>query len=264
MNTSKKLVWFFLVSTLTALLALGCSDDTSSGTDSGTQDSSTQDGSTSSGDASVATATFKALKAYSVVKGSATIEATVTGTPTKLELLVDGVAAASLTAAPWSFTWDSTKTSDGLRKLSLKATAGAGAKTSAEITVVVLNKGEEVTWLAGNSGTVTVPSTGYVEQHLKFHWMMGTGFKQAIGLLFFDNTSDGFNLELALGVGTCPHSGTTAKKLAGKTSPVVVIYPDAPGNALGSGQWFAHVDLMNPKDVLGKNTPFNIKVYLLK
>jgi hypothetical protein len=33
---------------------------------------------------------------------------------------------------------------------------------------------------------------------------------------------------------------------------------------VGTGQWFAHIALMNPTEVLGKETPFSVKAYLLK
>ena len=258
--------------TLTLLLALaftfGCSDDTSSNNNNTPKQdtgSTTADKGSVQADAAATappSASFKVLKPYSSVKGSASLEATVTGTAAKLELLADGKTVATLTTSPWTFTWDTSALADGVMKLSIKATNSAGSKTSTETPVVVLNKGSEISWKAGNSGTVIVPTTGYVDQHLRYHWDMLAGVTKIITVLTWDKP--GFKMELALGMGTCPHSGTTAIKKESETSPLLVSYPETGTAALTTGQWFAHVQLMNGTSVLGQQTPFKVIGYLLK
>ncbi len=246
---------------LAMALALGCGDDT-------TNDDGKKDGGTTTPDQTVATTApkvaFKNLKAYSVAKGTAKITADVTGTATKLELLVDGKAAVTLDKAPWEFSWDTTKAKDGIAKLTIKGYAGTKSATSDETAVVVLNNGEVAKWKSGHSAKIIVPTSGYVNQHLRYAYDMPAGVSQIINVLTWEKT--GFELELAIGVGTCPHSGTTAAKKQSKTSPVVISYPEKITGKLGTGQWFAHVDLMNTTDtaISGKETPFNVETYLLK
>lgn len=245
---------------LVLAVAPGCGDD--SNTDDGKKDGGVV------ADQTVPTTapkvSFKDLAAYSVAKGTTKITAKVEGTATKLELLADGKVVVTLDKAPWEFSWDSTKASDGIAKLSIKGHAGAKSATSDETAVVVLNKGEEATWLAGNSSKIIVPTSGYVEQHLKFGYMMPAGIAQIINVLTWEK--EGFELELAIGVGTCPHSGTTAAKKQSKTSPIVIAYPEKVTGKLGVGKWFAHVDLMNKTDakISGKETKFKVVTYLLK
>ncbi len=253
---------------LALCFTLACSDDSGNngGADSGRDGSSGADlgGGVEAGggtpDSGVATASFEALTPYSVYKGTAKIAVTVVGTPTKLELLVDDKVAASLTAAPWTFSWDTTKSADGVRALALQVN---GDKGDGAVSVIVLNQGETASWTDKNTGTVIVPKSGYVEQHLKFHWNMPSGVKQVITVLTWDK--GGFEMELAIGVGECPDSGTTATSETGKTSPLAATYPDPAGSgSLGTGQWFAHVAPKNPEDVLGMSTKFSLQTYFIK
>lgn len=245
-----------------SLIVVGCGDDDGGST---TKDSglvADTGATTDSVSTTPATASFKQLKAYSSIKGTASLEATVSGTPTKVELLAAAKVVATLTAAPWTFSWDTSGQADGLVKLALKATNAAGSKTSDEVSVVILNKGSEISWKAGNSNTIIVPTSGYVDQHLRYHWDMPAGVTKILAVLSWDKP--GFKLELALGMGTCPDSGTVATRKESETSPLLVTYPESGSAALASGQWFGHVQLMNSTQVLGKNTPFKVIGYLLK
>ena len=107
-----------------------------------------------------------------------------------------------------------------------------------------------------------MPPTGYVDQHLRYHYDMVSGVKKIINVLTWGSSE--FKLELAIGMGVCPSSGTTAVKKESYTSPLLLTYPESGTAALKSGQWFAHVQLMNSTKVLGKKTPFKVIGYLLK
>lgn len=251
-----------IISTALALtVALGCGDDSNT-------DDSKKDGGVTAADQTVPTTapkvSFKDLKAYSVAKGTTKLTAKVEGTATKLELLVDGKVAVTLDKAPWEFSWDTSKATDGLAKLTIKGYAGTKSATSDAVTVVVLNNGEVAKWKFGNSAKIIVPKSGYVNQHLRYAYDMSAGVSQIINVLSWDKP--GFELELAIGVGLCPDSGTTAVKKQSKTSPVVIAYPEKVTGKLGTGQWFAHVELMNPTDtaISGKETPFKVETYMLK
>jgi hypothetical protein len=181
---------------------------------------------------------------------------------TKLELLVDGKLEATASAAPFSFSWDTSKRPDGIAKHSLKAYVGGTAVDGKDLLpVIVLNNGSEVSWKDGNSGKVIVPASGYVDQHLKHHWTMPGGVKKVIALLHWD--VPGFKLELQIGVGECPDNGTTAAKAESEISPTVVEWGPASGTIPANAMWFAHVQLMNSAKVLGKETPFSLKAFLI-
>jgi hypothetical protein len=209
------------------------------------------------------TASLKSPAAYSVVKGTAKVQATVNAAVAKLELLVDGKVVSTLTKSPWTFSWNTTTSKDGLAKLSLKATgAKGGTATSAQTTVVVLNEGEEASFEDGSSGTITVPSSGYIEEHLKYHWTMPSSIHQILAVITWDQKS--FELELKLGVGECPDNGTTYATEDVAASPGVAVFPDQPQtSSFGNATWFAHVAPTNASSNLGKSTSFSIKAYLL-
>lgn len=246
------------------LLVCGCGSDTKVQPDLSTHpDSQGVVDQKIAADVAVPKGTFTELKDYDPVKGEVKVKAGVTAGVTKLELLAAGSVVATATASPWELTWDTTKSTDGIIKLALKATSGSISGTSPEMPVVVLNTGEEAKiydWPATNP-KVTVPKGGYVDQHLKFHYVMPTGVTRVISVVYWDEP--GFTLELKIGQGECPDAGTVAAGSESATSPCMTQY--GPGGTIPpSSMWFSHVQLKNPNDVLGRETPFLIRVYLLK
>lgn len=253
---------------LCGALLLGCSDD---GTNQdptldggGTSDVSTTPHPDTVGPLSV---DFAELKAYSAVKGTTKVKVSATGNVTKVELMAGGQVLATQVGLPMEISWDTTVQADSVYKVSLRATGPSGnTATSGEVPVVVLNKGKEVTWTDGNSGSINVPSMPYVNQHLRFHWTMPGGMKRVVVVLEW--TDSAFKLELATGVGTCPDHGETAGKKVSSTSPLAVVYPDlgsTPSAALATATWFGHVDLVNNTDtsLVGKKAPFTLKAYVM-
>lgn len=74
--------------------------------------------------------------------GVVTVDATATDNVgvVKADLLVDGVAVATATSAPYAFSWDSSKHANGSRTLSVRASDAAGnVGTSAGVAVSVAN-----------------------------------------------------------------------------------------------------------------------------
>jgi hypothetical protein len=205
------------------------------------------------------TAEFKALSAYDGIQGIKEITAEVSASVDKLELLADDKAVAEATKAPFTISFDSSKVSDGVVKLKLKAHAGSKTAESDVIAVVVYNNGEKATWLAGNSGTMTIKSG--MDNHLKYHWNMPDSVKQVIAVLFWKEK--GFKMELAVGTGTCPHSGTKALDIKGDDTPIHLVFGDGKTN-LTVCQWFAHAGATNEPDMLDKSTLMTIEAYLLK
>jgi hypothetical protein len=238
----------------------GCSDDAATPTEDGSVSQS--DGNVPGSDSQQQvepTAEFKTLKAYDGIKGTTKIEVTTSASVTKVELLADGKVAATSTEAPFTLDWDSTQGNDGIVQLSLKA-YGSPSTTSEELPVVVYNNGEKAVWINGNSATMTINSA--LDSHVKFHWNMTDGFKQVIGILWWDNAR--FKMRLDLGTGTCPHSGELAATNEADKSPVVTVFPDAPSGNLTACQWFAHAACTNEPDLEGKSSELKVEVYTLK
>ena len=71
-----------------------------------------------------------------VVAGSVRWAATVTGAPAHVDFLVDGAVRATVTQKPYAFDWDTTRETNGLHTLLVRAVRSDG-KTLASKTVVV-------------------------------------------------------------------------------------------------------------------------------
>lgn len=196
---------------------------------------------------------FQNLKELDVVSGNYTVKLTGSG-----KVLAGGAEVGTASKAPYAVSWDTSKSPDGIVEVELKA----GAQTIKR-RVVVLNSGGEVFFKNGSSGKIVVPPTGYEHQHLRYHFDMTDGTKRVVAVLSFDD-KPGFDLELALGHGMCPHHGKQVVGVHSTSSPIVAHYTVPAGETVTKGQWFAHVRLMNADKVLGKETAFSIKAFVLK
>ena len=58
------------------------------------------------------------------------------GTVEKVEFLVDGAVRAAVTAAPWTFAWDTATETEGPHRLTVRA-SGDGTAAEASVTVTV-------------------------------------------------------------------------------------------------------------------------------
>lgn len=192
------------------------------------------------------------VRALDVVSGVLPVQAGGSG---ELTLWADGKQVGRAGGDP-RFSWDTAAGPDGLVELVLKQ----GEKELDRKRVVVLNKGAEVFFKNGSGGKVAVPPTGYQHQHLRYHWDQNDPARKVLAVLTWDQP--GFDLELALGRGTCPHHGEQVAAGHGTSSPVVVAHEAQ--DSLPTGQWFAHVRLLNEGAVLGKETAFAIRAYVLR
>lgn len=213
---------------------------------------------TSQPQAPTASASFQGLRAFDVVSGKVPIKVTAADGRSKLDLVIDGKVVASREKAPYEFSLDTSRMTDGLAKIALSS----GQGILAELPLVVVNQGSEVFFKNGSGGKVTVPPTGYQHQHLRYHWDNKDGVKKILTILQWDK--QGFDLELALGQGTCPHHGTKVADRRSTSSPIALVYEPPPDKPISSGQWFAHVRLMNPDQVVGQETSFSIKAFLFR
>jgi len=193
---------------------------------------------------------FKDLRDFDVVSGVWSVSVLGPG----LSLWADGKQVGQGALIPW----DTKRSKDGLVEISLRR----GAQSLHRGRAVVLNNGGEVFFKNGSSGKVEVPPTGYQHQHLRYHWEMAEGARRVLAVLTWDKP--GFDLELALGRGTCPHHGESVGDKHATSSPVVLTHEAPAGQTLPTGQWFAHVRLMNEKQVSGKETAFSVRAYTMR
>ena len=73
------------------------------------------------------------------VSGIATIKASVTGSPDRIELLVDGEWQGAVNAAPYHFQWASQAVPNGTHKVTLVAVSAAGEKSESSVELQVKN-----------------------------------------------------------------------------------------------------------------------------
>ena len=73
------------------------------------------------------------------VEDTVELSASVTGTATKVELLVDGAVVQTERTAPYDFEWDTTHWRDGRHELALRATATDGKTATDELEVTIAN-----------------------------------------------------------------------------------------------------------------------------
>lgn len=73
------------------------------------------------------------------VSGIATIKADVTGSPERIELLVDGEWQGAVNAAPYHFQWASQAVPNGTHKVTLVAVSAAGEKSETSVQLEVKN-----------------------------------------------------------------------------------------------------------------------------
>jgi len=261
---------------LAVLLAPGCENDCKS---PATPDTRLVDASAdrSSPDAALVPFSFSGLAPFDVVKGKVTVKATGALPVSKLELLINSdPLGAPLTKEPFEFSFDTIGFLDGPIRLALRATTPAGVVVNSKILpVMVLNHGDEVTFtdaatnLPGNTGTINVGKTAYEDQHLRYWWQVKKDIQRIAVVLFWDDPS--FRLELQLGPGQCPEHGPgSIAGAASSDSPIYLGAGDADGAMIPSQfavdefQYFAHVQLMNSHEVLGKKCPFRLKGFIMR
>jgi hypothetical protein len=197
---------------------------------------------------------LKTPRALDVLAGKVPLEAVGEGVAVR----VDGKPGPTLKAGRGQL--DTRTLEDGLRVLTL-VRSGASSPI-ATVPVVVLNGGSEVFFKNGSDGKITVPLGGYQDQHHRHHWDMPDGVKKVLAVLTWPG--NGFELELAVGTGTCPHHGTRIAHTQGVRSPLSLVYEPPNGKSADLTQWFAHVRLLNPEKVAGQETAFTVRAFLFR
>ncbi len=209
-----------------------------------------------------ASAAFAGLEGGAELKGEASIEMEIKGEPTKVELLSNGQVVVTASAAPFEIKWDTTTAEDGIAKLSLKAYDANGDNTSDELLALVLNNAEEVVFDDGSGSDTMSIIDLLADNHHKFHWTMPVGVKKVIGIANWVNPD--WTFQVALGTGVCPHNGTPAGDETADVTPVAHEFAATSGTIPSGTIWYIHMGCMNEPEVVGSESAYTYKVFLVK
>jgi hypothetical protein len=186
-----------------------------------------------------------------------------------VELFVEGTndpVAVSRTA-PFTLSWNTVATPDGLVEIHARATdwAGNSAQTP-RVRVAVLNRGQRATLTDGASVTLTIPASydGTQEVDGKSHWYNPSGIHTVIAVVEWQlgQGQSPWQLELSIGQGFCPHDGIVLSEyVVGQTSPLVVTTTRPEGFA--TGRHFVHVRPMGASQHKGESLAYSVKVFLI-
>ncbi len=249
--TSKHLVWaVFLIA---SIAVIGCSDDTT--TDAGSVDDLADPG-----------ISMDNVDLFAAIAGMFNVEVTATDDVAvqKVDLMIDGAVAATSTEAPFTIPWDTTTASDGIVSISalVTDTAGKTAETEA-IAVVLINSGEEVTFIEGNTGTISIPDPVAGDNHVAHHWTTGAnGATGALVILQFEaDAGDGeWTFVIDVGTGGCPHSGETLATSGALTASPIIFEPDLSSALPADTGCFVHM-AVNEADHAGDDLDFEVRVF---
>lgn len=251
-ETTKHLVW--AISLIASVAVVGCSDGGTSADAGGADDLADPGISINNVDL------FQAIAGMFDVEVTATDDVAVQ----QVDLMIDGAVAATSTEAPFTIPWDTTIASDGIVSISalVTDTAGKTAETEA-IDVVLINTGEEVTFIEGNTGTISIPDPVSGDNHVKHHWTTSVnGAAEALVILQFEAIDADGEWELIIDVGTggCPHSGVTFATSGTLTVSPIVFEPDLSSALPADTGCFVHMGV-NESDHAGHDLDYEVRVF---
>jgi hypothetical protein len=236
----------------------------------GCDGSGSDGGDTEQADAENPAITMDNVVLYQGVSGAFGVEVTATddvGVET-VELLVDGVVAASSSAEPFTISWDTTSLADGtIVPIAARATdfAGKTAET-APVDVVVVNDGYVIEFTDGFSGEISIPDPylGTEEIDKKHHWIATDGGASRILAIVLFTFEEGAEWQLALDIGTgyCPDSGVSMDAMAVTAGAEPIVFDSEPeGGYPGGGQMFFHLKPGYPDTHLGESIGYEVHAY---
>ena len=252
-KTSKHLVW--AVSLIASIAVFGCDGDDTSADASGADDLADP------------TISIDNVDLFTAIAGMFDVEVTATDDVAVLQvdLMIDGAVAATSSEAPFIIPWDTTTASDGLVSISalVTDTAGKTAETEA-IDVVLINSGEEVTFLEGDTGTISIPDPVEGDLHVAHHWTTGAdGAAEALVILQFEeNEADGeWTFVIDVGTGGCPHSGVSLATSATLAGSPIIFEPDLSSALPADTGCFVHM-ATNEMDHAGHDLDYEVRAFV--
>lgn len=219
-------------------------------------------------------------KADAVVRGavSVKVEAGDDKGLEKLELFLDDAqtpVAGSMVAgdpSPYVLVWDTGDRPAGFVSLVVRATDSAGQTTdSAPVRVYVFDRGEEVKYRDGHTGTLAIPAdydpaTGG-ELDVKHHWINPTGVTRISAVAMWKNPAGQapWKVELAVGSGECPDSGQVLQAMeVSSLDTVATMTVSVDVDKQKSGLHFVHLAPVDAAEHKGQALPYSVYVFLEK
>jgi hypothetical protein len=186
-----------------------------------------------------------------------------------VELFVVGTndPVATSQAVPFTLSWNTTATADGLAEIYARATDWAGKSADTpRARILVLNSGRPAQLTDGDSVTLSIPANydGTQEVDGRSHWNNTSGFHTVIATVDWQLTQgqSPWQLQLAVGQGFCPHDGVVLSEyVTGDTSPMVVTTTRE--GEFATGRHFVHIKPMLASQHKGESLTYNVKVFLI-
>jgi hypothetical protein len=184
-----------------------------------------------------------------------------------VELLVDGEVAATADAEPFGIAWDTTAVPAGIVEVVARVTDGAGKTAeTAPVRIVVVNGGGESELTEGNEGEIVIPEgyNGLQEVDQKHHWTTGSdGASRVIAVLLWEipEGDDPWKIQVDVGTGFCPHSGTSyAASEVIDASPIELDVEPEDGFP-ASTQLFVHMKPVDALQHIDSALPYHVRIY---
>jgi len=261
MRIKWKLVWIgLMVGIMSAAAGCDGSGEGDSG-DAGDTDQDLQD----------PVVTMDNVALYQGLFGTFGVEVTATddvGIST-VELLVGGEVAASSNADPFTISWDTTATADGIASIAVRATdtSGKTAETT-PLDVVVVNDGYAIEFYEeeGFSGEIVIPDpyTG-TEVDMRHHWDAPEAASRILSIVLFTVPAEQAEWEVNLDIGTgwCPDSGVTLDTMTVTPGDEPVVFDSEPAaDYPGGGQMmFYHLRPLSPALHAGESIGYEIHAF---
>lgn len=207
------------------------------------------------------------LEQYTAMVGTMSIEVTAEDAEgvARVDLLIGEEIVATSEEAPYTISWDTTATDDGLVEVFARVTDTAGKTADTDVVpVVVINNGEVPTFDEGNTGEMVIPEDwdATVDTHVKHHWGSEIDYSHILAV-FLSEPEDGqsdWEITIDLGTGYCPHSGESLATSDAITDVPAVFDAEPDGGFPAATMFFVHMG-GNPEEHIGETLPYEIRLF---
>ena len=207
------------------------------------------------------------LEHYTAMIGTMSIEVTAEDVEgvAQVDLLIGEDIVATSEEAPYTLSWDTTSTDDGLVEVFARVTDTAGKTADTDVVpVVVINNGEVPTFDEGSTGEIVVPEdwTAATDTDIKHHWGSTVDYTHILAV-FISEPEDGqedWELIMDIGTGYCPHSGESLIQSETMTDNPFIFDAEPADGFPAAAMFFVHM-AVNAEDHIGETLPYEIRLF---